>query len=489
MKLDVEAKKKEALYDYANEDSQFVSQPDVAEHRSDVEDRLPSGVEELIEDRTVEQYEATAAVDKITAPAGYSETSSVSSASLSRRDGPLGEVGGFPILGIGLANPAISSRAPEILSEHPKLQDVLLDHLRECAVATDKLSVTLKQAIEERQIKDTFDSELLLADLGNLDSVVARIRKHEILAEEGSGKSLDGKIVNRQGLVIDEDGLALGIVVDGFAPGLAGCHCDKDGNVYRKVGRAERIPAFSEIANADEAAAPFEGYQGLRMVRDGQVFDDMGRSVGRLVEGNIKHVVGLTVDADGSIKDRQGAVQGYAENTERPLYYADEWYDFGRRRSRTRGRLGNRRSDRGPVFGSPLGPPSPAGLARPSVNVYNNLYQDIPPPPNPPPRPPARNYGDEVVDRIEDLELDRHRSRSRGRSDFYDWERRRRSEERRMRDNFELERIKGEQDDKDKKGYNKSFEDWGQRIQAEEDRIKADNDVDELLKMWTFIEV
>jgi hypothetical protein len=125
---------------------------------------------------------------------------------------------------------------------------------------------------------------------------------------------LSGKMVNKSGNVVGDDGVPIGRLVEGNAKELAGRRCDENGLIYndtgKQVGRCELIPENERVARKE---GPFAGYEGLRVVKDGKVEDEDGNVVGILTEGNAKRLVGHAVDEDGDIIDKYGNVKGHAE--------------------------------------------------------------------------------------------------------------------------------------------------------------------------------
>ena len=130
---------------------------------------------------------------------------------------------------------------------------------------------------------------------------------------------LNGKVLNKQGYVVDEEGIPFGRIVEGDPKELAGRKCDENGFIYgdtgKVVGRCEVIPEKERVARGE---GPFAGYEGLRVVEDGFVEDENGNRVGQLVEGNEKRLVGMAVDEDGDIIDKFGNVKGHAEPYDEP---------------------------------------------------------------------------------------------------------------------------------------------------------------------------
>jgi len=126
--------------------------------------------------------------------------------------------------------------------------------------------------------------------------------------------ALDGLTLNKQGYLVNGEGIPVGKLVEGNLGELAGRKSDGDGLIHgdtgKVVGRCELIPP-SERPERKEG--PFAGFEGLRVVKDGFVDDNDGNRVGQLTEGDPKRLVGHSVDEDGDIIDKYGNVKGHAE--------------------------------------------------------------------------------------------------------------------------------------------------------------------------------
>lgn len=132
--------------------------------------------------------------------------------------------------------------------------------------------------------------------------------------EEPDLSILDNKVLNKQGFVVDENGVPFGRLVEGNVAELAGRRCDELGQIHgdtgKVVGRCELIPENERVAKPE---GPFAGLEGLRVVKDGKVEDADGNVVGEIVEGDPKRLIGNAVDEDGDIIDKYGNVKGHAE--------------------------------------------------------------------------------------------------------------------------------------------------------------------------------
>lgn len=125
---------------------------------------------------------------------------------------------------------------------------------------------------------------------------------------------LNGKKLNKQGFVVNEEGIPIGKLVEGNVKELAGRRCDEEGKIYsdtgKVVGRCEVLPE-NERVNKPEGI--FAGLEGLHVNKEGYVEDESGNTVGVVTEGNVKRLVGLSVDEDGDILDKYGNTKGHAE--------------------------------------------------------------------------------------------------------------------------------------------------------------------------------
>ncbi|KAI9662461.1 MAG: hypothetical protein M1821_008628 [Bathelium mastoideum] len=136
---------------------------------------------------------------------------------------------------------------------------------------------------------------------------------------------LNGLTLNKQGFLVNEDGLPVGKLVEGDPKELAGRKADEQGLIYndtgKAVGRCEVIPPDQRVMKQE---GPFAGLEGLHVNKEGMVEDENGNIVGEVVEGNVKRLVGLPVDEDGDISDKYGNTKGHAEPWEAPEEQAED---------------------------------------------------------------------------------------------------------------------------------------------------------------------
>lgn len=152
----------------------------------------------------------------------------------------------------------------------------------------------------------------IIDKFGNTKGHAEPIQEEE--EEPVDNSPLNGKYLNKQGYVVDDQGIPFGRLIEGNVSELAGRKCDENGFIYgdtgKVVGKCEVLPENERVARPE---GPFAGLEGLRVVKDGFVEDADGNTVGQITEGNAKKLVGLHVDEDGDIIDKYGNVKGHAE--------------------------------------------------------------------------------------------------------------------------------------------------------------------------------
>jgi len=164
---------------------------------------------------------------------------------------------------------------------------------------------------------------------------------------------LKDKKVNKLGKIVDEEGNPFGILVEGEAKKLAGKKVDAEGKIWddsgNVLGRAELLP---EEERAAEPSAPFEDFPDAVVDSKGNVIFEE-RTVGKVVEGDLKKVDGKKVDADGDILDKNGNVIGKAERLfeEEEVPEEAEPEDLSILEGKKVNKAGNVVDDNGKLFG------------------------------------------------------------------------------------------------------------------------------------------
>ncbi len=184
---------------------------------------------------------------------------------------------------------------------------------------------------------------------------------------------LEGLPVNKQGNVVGPEGVPIGRLVEGNAKELAGRKCDKDGQIWNDqgsvVGRCEVIPPNEREAKPE---GPFAGLEGCVVVKDGMVEDEDGNTVGVVVEGDAKRLVGRAVDEDGDIIDKYGNVKGHAEPYDEPV---EEDVDLSSLDGKVVNKAGNVVDEHGTIFGR-IAEGDPAELAGRKVDGEGHIWSD-----------------------------------------------------------------------------------------------------------------
>ncbi|KAF7192652.1 Mesocentin [Pseudocercospora fuligena] len=133
-------------------------------------------------------------------------------------------------------------------------------------------------------------------------------------AEEKDLSILANTTINKSGYAVDGSGQIIGQVVEGDIATLVGKKVDGKGQIWDNsgnvIGKADTVTGV----NAEEG--PFAGFDGLQINKDGTVTTPAGDIIGRVVEGDIKKLLGHTVDEDGDILDKNGNKIGKAERWE-----------------------------------------------------------------------------------------------------------------------------------------------------------------------------
>ncbi|RMZ66745.1 LEA domain-containing [Pyrenophora seminiperda CCB06] len=183
---------------------------------------------------------------------------------------------------------------------------------------------------------------------------------------------LDGLTLNKQGYLVNAEGIPVGKLVEGNLGELAGRKSDGEGLIHgdtgKVVGRCELIPPNER---PERKEGPFAGFEGLRVVKDGFVEDNDGNRVGQLTEGDAKRLVGHTVDEDGDIIDKYGNVKGHAE----PWEEEEEEVDLSALAGCTVNKAGNVVDSSGTILGR-VAEGDPATLAGKKVDGKGQIWDN-----------------------------------------------------------------------------------------------------------------
>jgi hypothetical protein len=187
----------------------------------------------------------------------------------------------------------------------------------------------------------------ILDKYGNVKGHAEPIEEEEDIPDDLS--VLDGLTLNKQGYLVDGNGIPIGRLVEGNLKDLVGRKSDGEGIIHndtgKPVGRCELIPENERVTRKE---GPFAGLEGLRVVKDGFVEDEDGNRVGQITEGDPKRLIGNAVDEDGDIIDKYGNVKGHAEPYEEP---EEEEIDYSALAGCTVNKAGNIVDGNGTIVG------------------------------------------------------------------------------------------------------------------------------------------
>lgn len=208
-------------------------------------------------------------------------------------------------------------------------------------------------------------------------NVVGHAERYEEPEEEEAEKPdlsiLKGLMVNKQGNVIGPEGVPIARVVEGNVKELAGKKCDGEGQLWNDsgevIGRCELIPEHEREAKPE---GPFAGLEGCVVVKDGYVEDEEGNTVGVVVDGDAKKLIGRAVDEDGDIVDKYGNLKGHAERYEEEEQ-AD--VDLSSLAGKVVNKQGNVVDEHGTIFGR-IAEGDPKTLAGRKVDGEGQIWSD-----------------------------------------------------------------------------------------------------------------
>ncbi|KUL83077.1 hypothetical protein ZTR_11163 [Talaromyces verruculosus] len=130
---------------------------------------------------------------------------------------------------------------------------------------------------------------------------------------EGIFGGLEGLVVNKDGLVEDEEGNIVGKIVEGDAKKLRGRAVDEDGDILDKYGNVKGRAEPYEPEEEPEEEEDLSSLEGKKVNKMGNVVDEHGTVFGRIAEGDPKKLAGKRVDGKGQIWSDNGKVIGRAE--------------------------------------------------------------------------------------------------------------------------------------------------------------------------------
>ncbi|KAJ6114892.1 hypothetical protein N7486_000670 [Penicillium sp. IBT 16267x] len=154
--------------------------------------------------------------------------------------------------------------------------------------------------------------------------------------------TLEGLKCNKLGKIINEDGIPVGELVEGDPKKLSrdGVELDDNGQFWDNrghiIGKVQTIPIEDE-----QERGPFADVDEPVVAEEGWVHDANGNTVGQIVEGEIRKLLGRAVDDDGDILDKHGNLLGRAEPWEEPEPEPEKQVDLTELEGLTPNKIGN----------------------------------------------------------------------------------------------------------------------------------------------------
>jgi hypothetical protein len=111
--------------------------------------------------------------------------------------------------------------------------------------------------------------------------------------------ALAGCTVNKAGHVVDSNGNIVGRVTEGDPKKMVGRKVDGEGQIWsdsgKVIGRAELVEGAD-----NKPDGPFAAFENNTIAKDGTVKTADGTIIGRVIEGDIKKLVGKKVDVSST---------------------------------------------------------------------------------------------------------------------------------------------------------------------------------------------
>lgn len=130
---------------------------------------------------------------------------------------------------------------------------------------------------------------------------------------EGIFGGLEGLVVVKDGLVEDHEGNVVGRVVEGDPKKLIGRAVDEDGEIVDKYGNVKGRAEPYEIPEEEVVEKDLSALEGKTVNKLGNIVDAQGNIFGHVVDGELKRLVGCSVDGKGQIWSSNGKVIGHAD--------------------------------------------------------------------------------------------------------------------------------------------------------------------------------
>ncbi|PHH60116.1 hypothetical protein CDD81_2118 [Ophiocordyceps australis] len=212
----------------------------------------------------------------------------------------------------------LQQSAQSHLGEIPEGQDQKEKHdkdaMSETAGSTgDEKALAGDNTLQSQQ--DADDNDVAEAEEKE-DALEAETKAND--GEQQQPSILQNAKVNKAGNLVDDDGDVIGHLVEGDAKQLLGKRADKDGNIKDEsgkiVGRAEPTPETKDDeTEQQQQPLDFSILKNTKVNKAGNLVNEQGDVIGRLVQGDAKQLLGKRADKDGNIWDESGKIVARAE--------------------------------------------------------------------------------------------------------------------------------------------------------------------------------
>ncbi|KAI2877984.1 hypothetical protein CBS76997_8665 [Aspergillus niger] len=214
----------------------------------------------------------------------------------------------------------------EELAEKPQLPDISTLEGLKCTKFGSILDAhgNLVGELVEGDAKRLFRGGFELDDKGQFwdhrGNVIGKVQP--VLPETEETSIFEGMkdlYVDKEGWVLDDNGQRVGQVVEGDAKKLAGRAVDEDGDILDRhgnlLGHAEPWQEPEEVAEeaVEEKKPDLSSLEGLKPTKLGLVIGPDQVPLGKVVEGDPKHLAGRTIASDGLIWGDNGEVIGQVD--------------------------------------------------------------------------------------------------------------------------------------------------------------------------------
>ncbi|KAF6515166.1 hypothetical protein HZS61_005072 [Fusarium oxysporum f. sp. conglutinans] len=229
----------------------------------------------------------------------------------------------------------------------------LTDETKDKAAEGEEAAGDLPEDVEGKAAEGEETAEGKVAEGKEVAGGVGEEAKDKAAEGEEAAKEpldftiLKGTTVDKEGNLVNEKGDKLGKVVKGELKQLVGLYSDDQGIIWDKTGK--QLGKAEPISEWDREQKDFSILRDTTVDNNGNLVNEKGHLIGRVTEGEIKQLIGLTSDDQGTIWDRTGKQVGKAEPL--PEWERGEQKDYSILNGTTVDKNGNLVNEKGHLFG------------------------------------------------------------------------------------------------------------------------------------------